>query len=243
MDTFDPGLAPRKALWESIVAVVRRAIILGELSPGLHLEEPALAEKFGVSRIPIREALTRLAHEGLVRLEPRRGAFVVGVTADDIHDIYELRLLIEAHAIRRAAERSDPADIARLQARADQMTDALKRNKLDHVAEPDVNFHRQIVVMAGSQRLLAAWDPIGGLIATFLTITNTTPRDMPRSVASHQRMIDLIEVHDADAAERELRAHLEHGESIMRRALHGGYVGVAASTDRNGKEGREARGT
>jgi GntR family transcriptional regulator of gluconate operon len=235
VDTFDPGLAPRKALWESIVAVVRRAIILGELQPGLHLEEPALAEKFGVSRIPVREALTRLAHEGLVRLEPRRGAFVVGVTETDIHDIYDLRLLIEAHAIRKAAERSDSARLARLQAHADEMSDAVRFNQVDRVAEPDVNFHRQIVVMAGSQRLLAAWDPIGGLIATFLTITNTTHRDMPRSVASHQRMIDLLQAHDAAGAERELRSHLENGEAIMRRALQGGYVGVAASVDRNSR--------
>src|SRR5438874_13166497 len=100
VDTFDPGLAPRQALWESIVAALRRAIILGELQPGLHLEEPALAEKFGVSRIPVREALTRLAHEGLVRLEPRRGAFVGGVTSDDVHDLFELRRLVEIYAIR-----------------------------------------------------------------------------------------------------------------------------------------------
>ncbi len=219
VDAFDPGLAPRTALWETIVAVTRRAIILGELQPGLHLEEPALAEKFGVSRIPVREALTRLAHEGLVRLEPRRGAFVVGVTPDDVHDIYDLRLLVELHAIRRASDRVRPSDIILLQAHADQMADAVRLNHMDRVAGPDVKFHRQIVVMAGSQRLLAAWDPIGGLIETFLSITNTTHRDMPQTVLSHQRIIDSLQTGDADSAEEELRRHLGNGEGIMKRVL------------------------
>lgn len=235
MDAFDPGLAPRTALWETIVAAMRRAIILGELQPGLHLEEPALAEKFGVSRIPVREALTRLAHEGLVRLEPRRGAFVVGVTPDDVHDIYDLRLLIELHAVRRAAERAASSDIILLQARADQMADAVRLNNLDRVAEPDVKFHHQIVVMAGSQRLLAAWDPIGGLIATFLSITNTTHRDMPQTVQSHQRIIGFLQLHDADSAETELRRHLGNGESIMRRVLASPGTMAAAIADRNGR--------
>ncbi len=219
MDTFDPGFVPRPALWETIVAALRRAIILGELPSGLHLEEPALAEKFGVSRIPVREALTRLAHEGLVRLEPRRGAFVVGLTDRDIHDIYDLRRLIEIHAIRRVAERPEPPDVTLLQTHANRMAEAVARGRFDQVAEPDVNFHRQIVVLAGSKRLLAAWDPIGGLVATFLSITNTTHRDMPGSVASHQRMVEYLKSGDATEAAAELQRHLENGEAVMLRAL------------------------
>jgi GntR family transcriptional regulator of gluconate operon len=226
VDTFDPGLAPRQALWEAIVAALRRAIILGELRPGLHLEEPALAEKFGVSRIPVREALTRLAHEGLVRLEPRRGAFVVGVTETEIHDIYELRRLIEVHAIRSAAERATTAGLVRLQLEADQFQDAVRNNAVERYAEPDVKFHRQIVVLGGNQRLLAAWDPIGGLVATFLSITNTRYRNLPGSVASHYRMIDSIRDGDAESASAELQAHLANGEEIMHQAMREIYAGA-----------------
>src|SRR5437763_2185834 len=80
VDTFVPGLVPRQPLWEPIAAALRRAILLGELPESLHLEEPGLAEKFGVSRIPDREAVSLLEHEGLVRVEPPPGAFVAGVT-------------------------------------------------------------------------------------------------------------------------------------------------------------------
>jgi GntR family transcriptional regulator of gluconate operon len=224
VDTFDPGLAPRQALWESIVAALRRAIIMGELQPGLHLEEPALAEKFGVSRIPVREALTRLAHEGLVRLEPRRGAFVVGVTELEIHDIYEMRRLIEGHAIRSATERATTTGLALLRGEAEAFRQAVDANAVERYAEPDVRFHRQIVVLGGNQRLLAAWDPIGGLIATFLSITNTRYRNLPGSAASHFRMIDLIASRDADSAAAELEGHLANGEAIMHQAMREIYA-------------------
>jgi len=224
LDAFDPGQAPRPALWESIAAALRRAIILGELPPGLHLEEPALADKFRVSRIPVREALTHLSHEGLVRIEPRRGAFVIGMTAEDIHDFYELRRLLETYAIRHASQHVDLAGLSRLQIQVEAMTVAVVTNHFDQVAEPDLLFHREIVVLAGNQRLLAAWEPIGGIALTMLSITDTTYRDMPRSLASHQRMVHLLESRDADEAETELRRHLANGEEVMRQALRHAVV-------------------
>jgi DNA-binding GntR family transcriptional regulator len=219
MDAFEPGLAPRPALWEPIAAALRRAIILGELAPGLHLEEPSLAEKFGVSRIPVREALARLQHDGLVRIEPRRGAFVVGMTEEEAHDVYDLRLLIEAHGIRRAAERADAEGLAHLQRHVDTMADAVRRNQMDRVAEPDVAFHREIVRLAGSRRLLNAWEPIGGIVATILSITDTTHRDMPGSVASHQAMLDAFARRVADFAVDELRRHIGNGERVLHDAM------------------------
>src|SRR5437763_12623333 len=94
-----------EALWERVAIAMRRAIVLGDLAPGTHLKEPLLAQRFGVSRLPVREAIARLEREGLVRVEPRRGAFVVGITDHGVGDIYECRLLLESYAIRRAATR------------------------------------------------------------------------------------------------------------------------------------------
>ena len=96
---------------------------------------------------------------------------------------------------------------------------AVASNHFDEVAEPDLQFHRQIVVLAGNKRLLAAWEPIGGIALTMLSITDTTYRDMPRSLAGHQRIVHLLEARDADGAEDELRRHLANGEDVMRQAL------------------------
>ena len=219
MDTFLPGLVPRQPLWEPIAAALRRAILLGELPAGLHLEEPGLAEKFGVSRIPVREAFSRLAHEGLVRLEPHRGAFVVGMTDSGVHEIYEFRLLLEVHAVRRAAEHVDEAGLSQLQGFVDEMAEAVELHQLDRVPEPDVSFHRQIVVFGDNKRLLAAWEPISGIVGTILSITDTTYRDMPLSIAGHQRIVAALAVRDANTAEHELRLHLQNGEAVMREAM------------------------
>lgn len=220
LDSFEPDIGPRRALWELIVSAMRRAIVLGELPPGLHLEEPALAAKFGVSRIPVREALVRLEHEGLVRVEPRRGAFIVGLSEDDVHDIYELRLLLERRASRRAAERIDAVGLARLESLADQMDEALRRREPAAMAEPDVQFHRDMVFAAGSRQLSAAWERLAGLVGTILDVTDRARYgSSPDALHGHQLIIDALAAGDADRAEREACAHLESGEQVMREAM------------------------
>jgi len=229
LEHFDPGVAPRRALWETIVEAMRRAIILGELPPGLHLEEPALAAKFGVSRIPIREAIVRLEHEGLVRVEPRRGAFIVGMTADDVHDVYELRQLIEGRAAWRAATRIDAEGLARLEALCTRMDEALRRRTPAAMVDPDVQFHREMVAAAGSRQLLAAWERLAGLISTILGVTDAVRYgSSPNALHGHQLIIDALAHGDADRAEQEVRRHLENGEQVMREAMSAGRAADGA---------------
>jgi GntR family transcriptional regulator of gluconate operon len=220
LESFEPGIAPRKALWESIVEPMRRAIVLGELPAGLHLEEPALAQKFGVSRIPVREALVRLEHEGLVRVEPRRGAFIVGMTEEDVHDVYELRSLIEGRAARRAATRIGADGLARLEALATQMDEVLRRREPVAMVEPDVQFHREVVAAAGSRQLQAGWERLAGLIGTILSVTDSLHYGTtPTALHGHQLIIEALAGRDPERAEREVIEHLAGGERVMREAM------------------------
>src|SRR5205823_1149017 len=148
-----------EALWVRVVTAMRRAIVLGELASGAHLKEPLLAQRFGVSRLPIREALAQLEREGLVRIEPRRGAFVLGVTEQDISDMYACRLMLESHAIRRAAARIDDQGVASLQASIDQMDAAVAAGQLQFMAASDMAFHRHIIEVSGNRAVLNAWEP------------------------------------------------------------------------------------
>jgi DNA-binding GntR family transcriptional regulator len=219
LETFQPSVAPRRGLWETILEPLRRAIILAELPPGMRLDEASLAQKFGVSRIPVREAFVRLEVEGMVRIEPRRGAFVVGFGEEDIADIYECRRVIECHAIRRAAERVDEQGLARLWPLVESMDAATRRNRADLLAVPDVEFHRQLVALAGNRRLVAAWAPIAGLVGAILAITDAANPDSPASVESHRAMVEALARRDPDAAESLLRDHLVFGERVMRATL------------------------
>ncbi len=212
-------LVQTEALWERVAVAMRRAIVLGDLVPGSHLKEPLLAQRFGVSRLPIREAISALEREGLVRIEPRRGAFVVGVTEQDISDIYECRLMLESYAIRRLAATIDADGIAGLQALVDQMAAAVADGQVQLMAVADMAFHRLIVVLSGNRALLSAWKPLAPLIETILTISDAAYPDLPRSVGGHRLIIEALAQHDGDEAEAHLPNHLAGSERLVLDAM------------------------
>lgn len=229
LDGFNPQAVRHVDLWEPIAAALRRAIILGELPPGTHLQEPALAAKFAVSRVPVREALGRLEYEGLVRTEARRGAFVVGLSEEDLHDAYEVRLFTECRAVRRLAGRLTTESSAALRALADEMVAAARRGQTDLIAAPDVAFHRTLLVLAGSRRLLAAWETVGGLMSAILSITNVAYHDIDAAATSHYHILAALEQGDAARAEHLLEAHLRNGEQILRQAVRSAAIATLAA--------------
>lgn len=215
---FEPRWNQHAALWVHVADALRRGIILGELPPGLHLQEPALAEKFAVSRIPIREALARLALEGLVKIQPRRGAYVVGVSETDIHHVYDLRILLETHALESALDRFSPPIVAGLDVLIERMDASIQRGQLRETADEDIRFHREILAVAANPRLLTAWEPIAGLAGAMIE-TNllawASLRDIRPAAEGHRELVRLIEQRDLAAAKQALRAHLENGELAL----------------------------
>lgn len=219
LDQFTPATANRADLWELIAAALRRAIIGGELGPGVHLQEPLLAQKFGVSRVPVREALARLEHEGLVRSEARRGAFVVGFTEADVREVYDIRLFLETYAGRLVTERATREVVERLQQLVDRMGRAISDGKTDEVAEADIAFHREIIQLAGHRRLLTTWEPLMGVVATILRITNAQHSNLTAALSTHQAIVDAIAAHDPERAEAAIRRHLQNGERTMQASV------------------------
>jgi DNA-binding GntR family transcriptional regulator len=213
-DTVQP-----EALWQHIAEALRRAIVMGELDVGVHLKEPALAQRFGVSRLPVREAIAQLEREGLVRIEPRRGAYVVGVTDQAVGDIYDCRLLLESYAIRRAAQRIDEQGLADLAALIDQMDAGVAAGRVQAVAAADMAFHRLIVELSGNRALLNAWEPLTPLIETVLSIAEATVQDLPQAIDGHRDILHALRQHDPDTAVRLLSEHLPGGEKLVHEAI------------------------
>ena len=129
---------------------LQHAILEGVLQPGERLRAEALAQRFGTSRTPVREALLQLEAQGLVEVEPNRGAVVKAFDAADLLDLYELRALLEPAAAARAATRIEPDEIEQLQALTDE--DASPERQM----ASNEQFHRIIVEAARSPRLTAA---------------------------------------------------------------------------------------
>ncbi len=224
MSDFDPPVVQSPRLRSTIADAIRRGVVLGELTPGQRLDEQHLAAQFGVSRVPIREALAILERDGLVRSEPRRGSYVIGLTDDDIHEIYQFRRMIEDFAIRRVAAAVDAEGLARLADPVERTEAAVRNNQPERMAEGDLEFHRQLISLAGNRRALAAWEMIADLLAVFLSINSSMYRTLPVSrepvdVNRHSKLLRLIETHDVEGAAALMREHLLSSEKVMRESI------------------------
>ena len=134
-------------------ARLREDILSGELAPGSVLSETALASSFGVSRGPIREALGRLASDGLVAITPRRGAIVSELTPDEFVGAYQVREALETLAIRLAVPRLPGPDLERLRELHREMVEHAKRREVDAFFAANARFHELFAIASGNQKL------------------------------------------------------------------------------------------
>jgi DNA-binding GntR family transcriptional regulator len=205
----------RTFLWEEAASAIRRAIIAGELRAGEHVSEASLAQRLGISRAPVRDAMRMLVQEGL--LAQRNGATTVeGWSDEDVRQLYELRLHLESFAFHMAVERLDTQTATGLRTHVAAMRRAAGAGQMAELAAADLAFHRAICQAAHHRWLLVAWDTLAPTIEAALSLTDLARSDRaPSVVAGHARLVDLLEQHDADAAEVELRAVFEEAAGIL----------------------------
>lgn len=141
-------------LREVVFTTLRQAILKGELPPGERLMEITLANKLGVSRTPIREAIRKLELEGLVVMIPRKGAHVAHITVQELNDVLEVRRGLEELAIRKACERITEEEVLKLEKAADEFSMLVDSNNLMALAEADVRFHDVIYESTHNRRLV-----------------------------------------------------------------------------------------
>ena len=141
-------------LRDVVFNTLRRAILRGELKPGERLMEIQLANKLGVSRTPIREAIRKLELEGLVLMIPRKGAEVAEITEKNLRDVLEVRCALEELAVQLACERIDKRGIKELHTAADRFRDVLGSDDITQIAQADEAFHDVIFTATDNERLI-----------------------------------------------------------------------------------------
>jgi DNA-binding GntR family transcriptional regulator len=194
---------------------LRRRILAGLLPAGTALRQDALAEEFGISRIPLREAFLQLEAQGLVRILPHRGAVVSELSAEDYEEIFELRLILEPRLLRRSAPRLDAADYRRLRATLADYERALRERDVGRWGELNTAFHLQLYGQADQPRSLAV---VTGLLQESDRLTRIQlagSQELDRAQAEHTQLIDLCEAGRTTEALTALRRHIDH----VRRAL------------------------
>jgi DNA-binding GntR family transcriptional regulator len=198
---------------------LRDAILSGAYDCGDQLVESSIAEQLGVSRAPVREALSALEKEGLIKSIPRRGYFVREFTRTDIEEIYSLRLLLEAEALRRVIGHADEDDIARLQHTVDKMDgDARAGDDPRAMTKWDMAFHRLLCELADHSRLCSAWANMGMQTELLIGVTSRT-HDPGEPREWHQSLLDAIREEDVDRAVELLTNHLLDAKERACKAL------------------------
>ena len=191
---------------EFVADRIREAILSGYLKPGQKLDQNEIAELLNVSRSPVREALRRLAAEGLVRMYPHRGAVVAELSPEELEEIYFIRGVLEGLAARLAAPRMDDDRIATLRAILEE---------LESVSDPDRwlelnrRFHHTIYQAANRPRLLSIIENLRNTSAPYILQYIASSHHMEEARESHRHILEACEKRDGPLAEEETRKHLK----------------------------------
>jgi DNA-binding GntR family transcriptional regulator len=205
-------LTPR-ALYEEVAELLRQRIFNRELEPGSWIDELKLAEEYGISRTPLREALKVLAAEGLVTMKVRRGAYVTEVSQQDMADVYHLLSLLEADAAGVVAERATDAQLHTLQALHAELEAAAVPGKVDreHFFAINERFHMQLLAIANNR-----WRD--QMVADLRKVMKLNRHNsllksgrIGESLREHRALMAAILAKDPAAAMARMREHFSNG--------------------------------
>jgi len=210
--TDRPALAKldvnREPMARQVTRALRQAIVSMRISPGEMLSEQDLAQRFGVSRSPVREALIKLSEAGLVRVLPQRGTQVVKISRSAVEDARFIREAVECAVVREAAQKATPVMLAELNASLARQRRGQRSMSTDDFMALDEEFHRLLAETAGRP---SAWSMIEDVKpqmdrVRYLDVKQATPRHL--IVAQHALIVDAIKKSDPAAAEKAMHQHL-----------------------------------
>lgn len=202
-------------LRDVVFKALRDAIVNGKLKPGERLMEIQLANKMGVSRTPVREAIRKLELEGLVVMTPRKGAEVASITESDLTDVLEVRKAMERLSVELACEKITPEEIEKLKEGLIQQKVAIKNNDIEELVKKDVEFHDIIYGSTGNQRLIQMLNNLREHIYRYRIayIKDVAQRNL--LIEEHTLIIEAIINKDKDAAIKAMEIHIDNQESFI----------------------------
>lgn len=204
-----------QTLREKILETIRDAILKGSLKPGERVSEPELAERFGISRTPIREAFRQLESEGYLQVIPRKGAVVASLSERDIEEFYAIKILLEGFAARMAAEKLTEKDIERLESINERLAKIAKDGDVKNFFRVHNEFHEVFIKAAGNEKL---YEMINHLVMRFKRLrlaSLSQPGRMEVSVEEHRNMIEAFKKHDGERADSLVRHAATIGADVL----------------------------
>ncbi|CAM5745157.1 putative HTH-type transcriptional regulator YdhC [Streptomyces afghaniensis 772] [Streptomyces afghaniensis] len=210
-------IEPLGAVRERVTADLRQEIIAGSLRPGDRLVERELAERFGVSRVPVREAIRALVAEGFVHFETPRRTVVRRLTPNDVKELFELREALEVYAAGLAASRATSQDLAEVQELLDRAAAATEAGDAELITDLNSRLHDRIVAMAANSLLTEALEPVAGRLR-WMTRRN---EEWPQLLVEHRELYEAIASGDPDRARAHALTHVRTNYRSTVRHLFG----------------------
>ncbi len=196
-----------RTISQQLVELLRMDILSGKVRPGEPLREEKVAKQYSVSRGPVREALVRLCHEGLLVSEPNVGVKVASTPDSAMRSlIIQTRLSIEKFAIARMIDHADEEHLARLENALDNLRTACEKGSVEMLRRYDLEFHRAIIEASGDKELLALWQPF----VSRMMLHYDRLRDLMESYEEHLAIFKAVVCHDLDAAVAALELNLRY---------------------------------
>ena len=197
-------------LRDVVFNTLRQAILKGELAPGERLMEIQLAEKLGVSRTPIREAIRKLELEGLVLMIPRKGAEVAKISEKSLRDVLEVRRSLEELAIELACQRMTDEEIDQLEQRQNAFKNAIHKGNAMNIAETDEAFHDVIYLGTGNDKLVQILNNLREQMYRYRVEYLKNPEVYPQLIAEHEELITKITHHEKQEATKIMCRHIDN---------------------------------
>ncbi len=195
---------------------IRRKILSKQLTENTRLKEDEWAKKIGVSRMAVREALTRLLGEGLVILGEKGGYYIKPLLASEVRDIRELREILELGAVKLAMKKMDPEQFAILEKICDDFTDMIQKGYYNGALEADMKLHETLVEFAGNNKLLQVYR--SSHIPLFHQKLGTSQigiDDYDQTDAEHRQIVKALKAKNLKLAQQTLIQHFSRGEKVI----------------------------
>ena len=215
-----------QTLREKILETIRESILKGTLKPGEKVAEPELAERFGISRTPIREAFRQLESEGYLTVVPRKGAVVTSLSERDVDEFYAIKSILEGYAARLAAANLTEKDIERLENINDRLAQLARESDVKSFFRVHNEFHDLFIKAAGNEKLEELIEQVSMKFNRLRMASLSLPGRMEISVNEHKKIIEAFLRKDGEEADR----------LVSRTAALGGQVLIQSMAKQEGRK-------
>lgn len=210
-----PEFKGPETLADTVWRYLGNAILDGRLEAGTRLVERDLAERFNVSRPPIREAIRQLNSEGLVKIVPRKGAVVARISAKDVEEIYSVKILIEGFAAREAAKKLTEADLRKLESLTKKMAIQIEKGSVSRYVKLSEEFHDLINKAAGNDKLYEIYKRLSKQIVCHRINYLSVSGGLRHSLEGHKKIFEALLQRDPDRVESCVTEHITYAQQVL----------------------------